>query len=738
MAEKNFTSAPGPTELRERGLGGVGLTQTGAEIAAAKAAATKEKEQEQKAKRDKKRKEQEAERLKLAQQRLDQLRASDKDLRSRRQKLIDAIAEGTTPVIENQYRSQIAKFDERIAGLSKDLESAGKALDEVKVKGYKGEGTKGSPLTKDGKAFTGDYRGTQYKDGVKVTETKTGDKIEGSGTSDSPLKVNGKVVEGTYQGRKYVKGVVSTQAPKADAGDGKPDKTDKGKKGDKGKTTDAQIIKKAEELYGELDAIFESDAELQELLRTAVKNNYKTNRFVQELERTAWFKSNAGPVRQRQFYKNQYNDLVAELKKTDPEYQNKVAQLNQTSEYGRGLQSVIDSLREEETRQGKTLDENVRTEQAKRIYDLANEGNPLAYRNAVISFGKIGEATVGGEAATVLQGLRRVARANGFDFDTKYVGQRDTWLNSILAGENPERFYTLIRNDASQNQGAYVKELMKNGYNLDDVYNNYITLMAQAFNVDPNTIRTDDPLLQKAFNDKGGLKFNEFEALLRNDPRYKGTPGAAAEKDYRQSISDIAKAEGATLTDDQIDDIVNSALSLGAAANSSTVRNLIRAKIKYTPGSTVTGRAGDVLAELKATATANGINLDTAFGSSVQGWLQNVSQGESIETFKRLIRNTAKLGLPEKVGALMDQGVDLETIYSPYKNTMAAVLEINPQTINLSDPVLRSAINKDGEMNLYDYQRYLRRDPRWQFTANARDEMSRTALNLLRNFGFQG
>lgn len=716
MAKKKLTSAPGPTELRERGLGQVGLTGTAAEIAAAKAAAAEARAEKETAAQREKREKQAAERRQAAEKRYNQLKSSIDDLKTRRKRLIDAIAEGTTPVIENQYRAQIEKFDERIATASKDLETAAQALEKTKTTGYKGQGTKDSPLTRDGKPFTGDYRGTKYKNGIKVTEAKVDTDIASTK-------------------------VVTPSKKKDVTPDSKKDVTPKGEEKpaeEEAELTFAEIVSKAEQQYGELDSIFEQDNQLKKLLTDAVTKNYTEDRFLTELERTAWFQSNAGPIRQRQFYKNQYNKLVKNLKTDSPDYQAKLAELNQKSEYGRGLQSVIDALKEEETRQGKAMDDATRLAQAQAIYDLANESNPLAYRNAVISFGKLGATAVGGEAATALQNLRRVARANGFDLDTKYANQKDTWVNSILAGENPERFYALIRNDAAQNQGAYVKELMQNGYNLDDVYGNYINLMAQAFNVDPNTIDITDPLLQKVFTDKGGLKFNEFENLLRNDPRYQGTPGAFAEKDYRQSITDIAVAEGVFLTEEQIDDIANSALALGASASSSTVRSLIRAKLKYTPGSTVTGRAGNVLAELKSTAAANGLNLDTTFGSSIQGWLQNVAQGESIETYKRLIRQTAKLGLPEKVGALLDQGVDLDTIYSPYKNIMAATLEINPETIKLDDPVLRSAINQEGEMSIYDYQRFLRKDPRWQYTNNAREDVSSAALSALRDFGFQG
>lgn len=150
------------------------------------------------------------------------------------------------------------------------------------------------------------------------------------------------------------------------------------------------------------------------------------------------------------------------------------------------------------------------------------------------------------------------------------------------------------------------------------------------------------------------------------------------------------------------------------------------------------GVAGDALTSLRNTARANGFNLEKDFGNQIDGWLQRVSRGESVEDFNRLIRQQAKLGLPEKVGALLDQGLDLDNIYAPYRNTMAALLELTPDSINLDDPILRMAYGPEKEMSIYDFKRAVRKDARWQYTDNAREEVSNIALKVLQDFGFQG
>jgi len=150
------------------------------------------------------------------------------------------------------------------------------------------------------------------------------------------------------------------------------------------------------------------------------------------------------------------------------------------------------------------------------------------------------------------------------------------------------------------------------------------------------------------------------------------------------------------------------------------------------------GEAGNALDTLRTIARSNGFNLDKDFGNQVDGWLQRISRGEDIEDFKRIIRSQAKLGLPEKVGALLDEGLDLSNIYAPYRNTMAALLEVTPDSISLDDPILRSAYGPDKETSIFDFKRAVRKDPRWQYTDNAREEVSTAALGVLRDFGFQG
>jgi len=193
-----------------------------------------------------------------------------------------------------------------------------------------------------------------------------------------------------------------------------------------------------------------------------------------------------------------------------------------------------------------------------------------------------------------------------------------------------------------------------------------------------------------------------------------------------------------TMSPERLDAFVKRMYDSANDKDPNIINRELAALISYKPGTQLGGSIGADLTALRATARSNGFNLDTSFGSSINDWLQRLAKGESIETFKNTIRGAAKLGLPDKVANLLDQGLDLKDIYAPYRNVMASVLEVAPDSIGLDDKTLRMAIGPEKEMSIYDFQRQLRKDSRWQYTDNARQEASDSVLKVLRDFGFQG
>jgi hypothetical protein len=210
-----------------------------------------------------------------------------------------------------------------------------------------------------------------------------------------------------------------------------------------------------------------------------------------------------------------------------------------------------------------------------------------------------------------------------------------------------------------------------------------------------------------------------------------------AVKSIKDAIAQSAFEAGATLGADVIDSTAKEAYDKNLDKSKDSFNSFVKSKFKFDLAK-ATGVAGDVLASLTKTAAANGLDIQKAFGSQLPNWIAAIDKGESIDTYKRLIRDTAKIGMPDNVKKLIDNGVDLEAIYTPYKNIMANTLEINPETISMNDPTLRSAITTGTEVPLYDFERQLRKDTRWQYTNQAKGEVANATQQILKDFGFMG
>lgn len=138
---------------------------------------------------------------------------------------------------------------------------------------------------------------------------------------------------------------------------------------------------------------------------------------------------------------------------------------------------------------------------------------------------------------------------------------------------------------------------------------------------------------------------------------------------------------------------------------------------------------------LMGVANANDISLSQ---EQLDAYRARIQGGEDLNLIKNDIRKLAAIGQPDSIKKMIESGTDLTTIYDPYRKIMGSVLEINPNTIPLNDPTLRMAIGPEKEMSLYEYQRSLRKDPRWEYTNQARTETANAITTVLRDFGFMG
>jgi hypothetical protein len=87
---------------------------------------------------------------------------------------------------------------------------------------------------------------------------------------------------------------------------------------------------------------------------------------------------------------------------------------------------------------------------------------------------------------------------------------------------------------------------------------------------------------------------------------------------------------------------------------------------------------------------------------------------------------------------VLSEDVNLDDLSANYKYTMRQILEIPENQIDVLNPTIQMALKNNGNkgaMNLTEFERALKQDPRWGKTKNARETASSYANSILRNFG---
>jgi hypothetical protein len=297
----------------------------------------------------------------------------------------------------------------------------------------------------------------------------------------------------------------------------------------------------------------------------------------------------------------------------------------------------------------------------------------------------------------------------------------------------------------------------------------------------PETLFKNIPSLNallKKYVSTPGMTPDAFRKMLRDDIWYKQNSKEIKDRfiqyyNYRD-LQASGQAKGTTDYEMQIDKIEASlkkrAIAIGSAAASdpaalrkaaenlyitnrsedqSFIDDFLAASIKPVAGMIggkgTLGYSGQALTNyqtLLTTARDNGLKISDIIpgGFNEEQVLQSIASGKI--DINRIIQDTRKLaaqGQPQYVRDLLSQGYNLNQVFAPYRQTMASILEIDdPNSIDLNDPLLRSAISDKGDMNIYDFKKALRKDNRWQYTENARNEVASSTLQVLRDFGFQG
>lgn len=204
----------------------------------------------------------------------------------------------------------------------------------------------------------------------------------------------------------------------------------------------------------------------------------------------------------------------------------------------------------------------------------------------------------------------------------------------------------------------------------------------------------------------------------------------------RDAVKRQAAALGAELSDADLDNFAEQYLFQGwfRSDRAGLMANALADKIQSDRGSQIAVR--DALFNL---AQENGIKVSDDWFDQAS---RSIARGDSTQADQEMwIREQAAAKHPlyaDKIKA----GLTVKALASPYTQRMSEILELNPDSISLDDPLIGQAlggVDAEGNplaMSYTEFETKLRNDPRWENTKNGKNTLMNMATRMLQDWGF--
>jgi hypothetical protein len=213
---------------------------------------------------------------------------------------------------------------------------------------------------------------------------------------------------------------------------------------------------------------------------------------------------------------------------------------------------------------------------------------------------------------------------------------------------------------------------------------------------------------------------------------YTGEVGTGKAQSYNNLLRSVRRASvqmGVSLSDDQIKTIASRAQTQGWDA--ATIGEQI-ASIGKVSGKL--GQSAETIDKLKSFAYDYGVAYD-------DGWYQqataSILEGKSTEeNYQQQIKDMAKSRYAAFAGQI-DAGLSPLKIASPYIQTMASLLELDPNSVGLNDPTVTKAMTSlDDKGNpsptpLWKFEQEILKDPRIATTKFAERNIYAKGMQVL-------
>lgn len=244
--------------------------------------------------------------------------------------------------------------------------------------------------------------------------------------------------------------------------------------------------------------------------------------------------------------------------------------------------------------------------------------------------------------------------------------------------------------------------------------------------------RTELPSLQKFF-------------IETHDP---SNAGAFAEKLQLEKDAVSANLEKLGIVATQVDPLTGKYVD-----NSKVIEGIAMNSIKYgwTPAQmqqhlgesaqlhfTGGGEVGSAVDNIKRQALLYGVNLDKNYINSIQTSLLDPTDGRDQQYFMNEMKNQA-IDLYKPFAESIKAGRSMYEVTNNYRTKMATLLETDASNVTWQDLMGKVIDPLTGNARMEsDFIKKVKQDPLWQYTKNAKETYSNTALDLMKQFGFIG
>lgn len=282
-----------------------------------------------------------------------------------------------------------------------------------------------------------------------------------------------------------------------------------------------------------------------------------------------------------------------------------------------------------------------------------------------------------------------------------------------------------------------------------------------------------DNLTASNFNNSANKQFDSLSSYLSGTQGYAGTRtstnytytpkdiaaqditsfiqkelgrGATAKEvaDYTSALQIFEKEhpQKSVVTTDRLNNVKSSITYTGASdADKMSVKVAVLAKALTAKGvnpASISEQGGAIaqgMDLLKQTAGAYGlVGYDDAKALSTM--IGTLKPGGDIKAEQEKMKQVAKVTY-KNLASSLDQGLTVKDVADQYAYYNQRILE-KPGVTDVFDPYIQKALHNDGKsglMSTNDYVTYLKNQPEWAKTQNAREEAASYANTILKQFG---